>query len=63
DWEPSEVAADGIVWMLRQPASYTGHNEAMSALREEHGIMATRVGREYRPTSRILTENPMRLPS
>ena len=63
DWEPSEVAAEGIVWMLGQPASYTGHNDGMAALREEHGIMATRVGREHRQTSGILTENPMRLPS
>jgi citronellol/citronellal dehydrogenase len=43
DWEPSEVPAEGIVWMLRQPASYTGHNVGMAALREEQGIMASRV--------------------
>src|SRR6185436_20881561 len=30
DWEPSEVAAEGILWMLRQPASYTGHNDGMA---------------------------------
>jgi hypothetical protein len=40
DWEPTEVPAEGIVWMLRQPASYTGHNVGMAALRDEHGIMA-----------------------
>jgi len=62
DWEPSEVAAEGIVWMLGRPTSYTGHNEAMSALREEHGIMPTRVGRTHRQTPGLLTENPMRLP-
>jgi len=39
-WEPTEVPAEGIVWMLRQPASYTGHNVGMAALRDEHGIMA-----------------------
>ena len=43
DWEPTEVPAEGIVWMLRQPASYTGHNVGMAALREEQGIMASRV--------------------
>jgi citronellol/citronellal dehydrogenase len=39
-WEPTEVPAEGIIWMLRQPASYTGHNVGMAALRDEHGIMA-----------------------
>jgi citronellol/citronellal dehydrogenase len=43
DWEPTEVPAEGIVWMLRQPASYTGHNVGMAALREEQGVMASRV--------------------
>ena len=23
-WEPSEVAAEGIVWMVRQPTTYSG---------------------------------------
>ena len=41
-WEPSEVAAEGIVWMLQQPASYTGQLESMYALRQREGIMATR---------------------
>ena len=41
-----EVAAEGIVWMLEQPASYTGHNEGMAALRAEHGIMASRSATE-----------------
>ena len=27
DWEPSEVAAEGILWMIRQPVTYTGHND------------------------------------
>jgi citronellol/citronellal dehydrogenase len=43
DWEPTEVPAEGIVWMLRQPPSYTGHNVGMAALRDEQGIMASRV--------------------
>ena len=42
DWEPTEVPAEGIVWMLRQPPSYTGHNVGMRALREAEGIMTSR---------------------
>jgi citronellol/citronellal dehydrogenase len=41
-WEPTEVPAEGVVWMLRQPPSYTGENVSMAALRAEHGIMASR---------------------
>ena len=41
-WEPSEVAAEGIVWMVRQPPGYSGRRESMYALREREGIMATR---------------------
>jgi hypothetical protein len=29
--------------MLRRPPSYTGHNVGMSALRDDEGIMASRV--------------------
>jgi NAD(P)-dependent dehydrogenase (short-subunit alcohol dehydrogenase family) len=43
DWEPSEVAAEGILWMVRQPASYSGRRESMFALRRREGIMASRV--------------------
>ena len=43
DWEPTDVPAEGIVWMLRQPPSYTGQNAGMRALRDEAGIMASRV--------------------
>ena len=42
DWEPTEVPAEGILWMLRQRPSYTGHNVGMRALREAEGIMASR---------------------
>jgi NAD(P)-dependent dehydrogenase (short-subunit alcohol dehydrogenase family) len=47
DWEPPEVAAEGIVWMLRQPPTYTGHNAGMARLRAEHGIMASRAARPH----------------
>ena len=41
-WEPAEVPAEGILWMLRQPPSYTGRRESMYHLREREGIMASR---------------------
>jgi len=44
-WEPSEVAAEGIVWMLRQPPSYSGRRESMYDLRHREGIMKSRAER------------------
>jgi NAD(P)-dependent dehydrogenase (short-subunit alcohol dehydrogenase family) len=41
-WEPCEVPAEGILWMLRQPPSYTGRLESMWHLRAREGIMASR---------------------
>lgn len=58
-WEPSEVAAEGICWMLRQPAGYTGHNVGMAQLRSEQGIMTNPQARATGPG--MVTENPMRL--
>ncbi len=43
DWEPSAVAAEGILWMVRQPLSYSGRRESMFALRQREGIMASRI--------------------
>jgi len=60
DWEPSEVAAEGIVWMLEQPPSYTGHNEGMAALRARHGIMASRAARPHTQQSTLVTETHLR---
>ena len=42
-WEPSEVAAEGIVWMLSQPPEYTGRRESMYQLRHRESIMASRL--------------------
>jgi citronellol/citronellal dehydrogenase len=56
DWEPSEVAAEGIVWMLEQPASYTGNNVGMARLRADHGIMASKSARPYRSQLAMVTE-------
>ena len=47
DWEPTEVPADGILWMLRQPPSYTGNNVGMVELRARHGIMPSRAKRPF----------------
>jgi NAD(P)-dependent dehydrogenase (short-subunit alcohol dehydrogenase family) len=41
-WEPCEVAAEGVLWMLRQPDGYSGRRESMLALRRREGIMASR---------------------
>jgi NAD(P)-dependent dehydrogenase (short-subunit alcohol dehydrogenase family) len=41
-WEPCEVAAEGILWMLRQPAAYSGRCESMLGLRQREGIMPSR---------------------
>ena len=47
DWEPSEVAAEGILWVLRQPSSFSGHRLSMWALRRKEGIMRSRAARPY----------------
>lgn len=62
DWEPCEVAAEGIVWMLRQPPGYTGNNVGMAALREDHGIMASMSPRPHRGGDGLNRVNPMPMP-
>jgi len=59
NWEPTQVPAEGILWMLRQPPSYTGQNEAMSILRETRGIMKSRVGHPTAPSPGTNRVNPM----
>ncbi|MFI5396197.1 MAG: SDR family NAD(P)-dependent oxidoreductase [Candidatus Binatia bacterium] len=46
-WEPVEVPAEGVLWMLRQPADYTGQTVSMEALRQEQGIMQSRATRPF----------------
>jgi citronellol/citronellal dehydrogenase len=60
DWEPPAVAAEGIIWMLQQPPSYTGHNAGMAALRAEHGIMASQAKRPYVPSPGMTTQSHLR---
>ena len=40
-WEPCEVVAEGICWMIAQPASYTGRRESMAHLALRENIMPT----------------------
>jgi NAD(P)-dependent dehydrogenase (short-subunit alcohol dehydrogenase family) len=63
DWEPPEVAAEGIVWMLEQPPGYTGHNAGMAELREMHGIMPSRAQRVHRQGSGVVTRTHFRPPA
>ncbi len=45
DWEPTEVGAEAALWLLRQPADWTGRVVGITDLRREHGVAASRVGR------------------
>jgi citronellol/citronellal dehydrogenase len=60
DWEPAEVAAEGIAWMLEQPPTYTGHNAGMAELRAEHGIMQSRAARPHRQQQSVVTRTHLR---
>lgn len=54
DWEPCPVAAEGILWMLRQPSSYTGQRESMYHLRKRERIMTSQAERPYQgPSPRL----------
>jgi NAD(P)-dependent dehydrogenase (short-subunit alcohol dehydrogenase family) len=47
DWEPCEVPAEGLVWLLRQPPSFSGHLLSMNQLRKTYGIMRSRASRPH----------------
>jgi NAD(P)-dependent dehydrogenase (short-subunit alcohol dehydrogenase family) len=53
DWEPSEVAAEGILWVLRQPPAFSGRRLSMHGLRQREGIMRSRAARPYTGTPPI----------
>lgn len=59
DWEPPVVAAEGILWMLRQDPGYTGHNVGMARLRADHGIMPTRAERPHTQAAGMVTDSPL----
>lgn len=44
-WEPSSVAAEGILWMVQQPVTYSGRRESMHHLAIREGIMPTVMAR------------------
>jgi citronellol/citronellal dehydrogenase len=54
-WEPCEVAAEGIRWMLEQPTTYSGRRESMLGLRQREGIMPSRAERPT-PEAAPITE-------
>jgi NAD(P)-dependent dehydrogenase (short-subunit alcohol dehydrogenase family) len=60
DWEPSEVAAEGVLWMIDQPPSYTGHNVGMARLRADEGIMRSRAERPHTQAVGLVTETHLR---
>ncbi|MET1002728.1 MAG: SDR family NAD(P)-dependent oxidoreductase [Acidimicrobiia bacterium] len=60
DWEPPEVAAEGIVWMCERPQSYTGHNAGMAELRAMHGIMPSRAARPHTQYGAAVTTTHLR---
>jgi len=45
DWEPTEVGAEGALWMLTQPPAFTGRVLGITDLRREHGVARSRVRR------------------
>jgi NAD(P)-dependent dehydrogenase (short-subunit alcohol dehydrogenase family) len=45
DWEPTEVGAEGVLWMLAQPSTYTGHVVGITELRREYGVAQSRRAR------------------
>jgi NAD(P)-dependent dehydrogenase (short-subunit alcohol dehydrogenase family) len=51
-WEQTDVAAEGILWMLRQPPSYSGRRESMYDLAVREGIMPTVASRDLRGNRR-----------
>ena len=42
-WEPTAVGAEAAMWMLGQPASYTGCVVGITDLRREHRVAQSRV--------------------
>jgi citronellol/citronellal dehydrogenase len=58
DWEPCEVAAEGILWMLSQPTSYTGNNESMYEIACREGVMPTVAKRRTATPGERVTPRP-----
>ena len=56
-WEPCEVPAEGMLWVLRQPPEFSGHLLSMFELRRDHGIMKSRASAPHsgKPPLRMVT--------
>ncbi len=57
DWEPPEVAAEGIVWVLGQPVDVTGRQFGMARLRDDAGIMRSRAARPHVQAPGMITDS------
>jgi len=44
-WEPTAVGAEAALWMLAQPAAFTGRVLGITNLRREHGVPGSRLER------------------
>lgn len=42
NWEPSEVVAEGVLWLMQRPVEFSGQLVSMQGLRRSEGIMASR---------------------
>jgi len=42
EWEPTEVGAEGALWILRQPADFTGRVLGITDLRRRYGVARSR---------------------
>ncbi len=57
-WEPCEVAAEGIVWLVDQPRTFSAQLLSMYELRQAHGIMASQAadpGAQLVPPTMVAT--------
>lgn len=45
EWEPTEIGAEGALWMLRQPADFTGRVLGITDLRRQYGVARSRIRR------------------
>jgi NAD(P)-dependent dehydrogenase (short-subunit alcohol dehydrogenase family) len=42
NWEPCDVVAEGVLWVIRQPVEFSGQLVSMQGLRRTEGIMGSR---------------------
>jgi len=52
-WEPCEVPAEGMLWVLCQPPEFSGQLLSMFELRRDRGIMKPRVSPAYSGTPAV----------